>query len=119
MTDELREQVKSKMIEMLANRPSVQSCCKQLGIGRATFYRWLETDSEFRRKINESIKDGVFEYNGRAEQTILDMIDNGNMTAIIFWLKRRHSEYMPISRLDRKDTDEDGTVKERSDSVET
>lgn len=97
---------KEKIINELKGYPCVSAVCLRVGINRATYYRWLQNDIEFKRKVSAALEDGVFKFNGIGESHILNGVQEGNMTSVIFWLKRRHESYMPMNRLHKKDFDD-------------
>jgi len=83
---------------------NVSVCCKEVGISRQTHYNWLETDPEYAQavmNINEKVIDN-------AEAMLNSSIMEGNVTAIIFFLKtkgrsRGYTEHYEITGKDGKD----------------
>jgi hypothetical protein len=63
----------------------VCSACRIAGVGRATHYRWLETDSEYRAAVLD-IKNVALDF---VETKLLESIANGSVTATIFYLKTK------------------------------
>lgn len=47
-------------LKMLQNGDSVTSICEEIGIGRATFYRWLKGDEDF-KKAKEHLETELIE----------------------------------------------------------
>ncbi len=99
---ENREQLRTKVNKRLVldifatNGCNVTKVCQKVGIDRATFYRWLERDVEFAEGIRQ------------AEVTLNDMVEDKLMMKIFhldhgpsirFYLKHKHPDYMPPSRL--------------------
>ena len=89
---------KEELLELLKKYPTIQACCAKLNIARATYYRWIKEDKNFARQANEALKDGIFSVNGIAEDYLVSRVIEGEKSAIYFWLKKRHREYMPIYR---------------------
>lgn len=87
------DQNKSLVIEKLRTLPIIQIAVEKVGIGRATYYRWRETDQEFAKTANKAIQEGRQFINDMAESQLLSAIRDQNMTAIIFWLKYNHAAY--------------------------
>ncbi|NQV37293.1 MAG: hypothetical protein HQ509_04700 [Candidatus Marinimicrobia bacterium] len=61
---------------------NITETCKAIGISRSTYYSWLN-DVEFEDQImfkRDSMVDIV-------ESKLMELIDDGNITAIIFFLK--------------------------------
>lgn len=88
-----QKQEKSLVVEQLRKTPIVQIACEKLGIARATFYRWKKEDQAFARMADEALFEGVLLMNDMAESQLLTAIRDGDMTAIMFWLRCRHASY--------------------------
>lgn len=84
---------KKLLLEHLEKTPIVQIACEKSGVGRSTYYRWLEQDKKFARSAKQALSKGVLIMNDLAESQLLKSVRDGNMTAIIFWLKSRHLSY--------------------------
>ena len=77
----------------------VTIACKQTGIARKTFYRWLEKDKKFKeaaRAIQIPQRDFV-------EDKLLTKINNGDSKCICFYLDRKHPDYKRKSEIDVRD----------------
>lgn len=81
------------LLEQLKKTPIVQIACEKTGIGRTTYYRWRKEDDEFKKNADSALKEGSSLVNDMAESQLLGAIRDGNMTAIIFWLKHHHNQY--------------------------
>lgn len=92
ITKRQREQ-KEAIIQNLEKIPIIQVICEKLGISRATFYRWRESDTDFDKKVKEALNKGISLINDLAESKLLANIQDQNTTSIIFWLKNHHSAY--------------------------
>jgi hypothetical protein len=84
---------KKLLIDQLKKTPIVQVACEKVGVGRATFYRWLKDDPDFGKLTNESITEGNGLISDVAESQLANLIKSGNLGAISFWLKHRHPAY--------------------------
>lgn len=62
---------------------NVTVTCKALGISRDTFYRYADQYPRLKQGIKE-VKEGLIDF---AESKLTEQISNGNITAIIFFLK--------------------------------
>ena len=89
-----QEKSKAILLEQLNKTPIVQIVCEKIGIARSTYYRWIEDDKEFDNKIKEAIRKGKLLINDMAESKLISAISNGNMTAIVYWLKNNHKGYI-------------------------
>tara|TARA_R100000329_G_C7441714_1_gene155312 strand:+ start:154 stop:504 length:351 start_codon:yes stop_codon:yes gene_type:complete len=63
----------------------VTTACKQVDVSRATFYRWLNEDSEFSAQV-KSIQDVALDF---AESRLFEQIQDGSTAATIFYLKTK------------------------------
>jgi len=86
------DESKKLLVESLRKTPIISVVCEKHGIGRASYYRWRE-DLEFAKACDLAINEGSQVVNDLAEAQLLTAIKNGNLGAIIFWLKNRHSMY--------------------------
>lgn len=84
---------KALLIEQLRKTPIISVACDKTGVGRTSYYRWREEDKEFATLADKSLAEGILLMNDMAESQLLSAIKDGNMTAIIYWLKHRHSAY--------------------------
>lgn len=84
---------KQVLLEQLKKTPIVQIACEKLGIARATYYRWRQSNKKFAKLADEAIKDGSLLVNDMAESQLMSAIRDKNLTAIIFWLKHHHNNY--------------------------
>jgi hypothetical protein len=60
-------------------------------IDRGTYYNWLENDKEFAMKILDSEAN----LNDEIRQVLINKAAEGDMTAVIFYLKNRHPDFKP------------------------
>ncbi len=84
---------KNKFLKELEKNPIIQIACRKTGIAKATFYRWIKTDRKFKKDSEESLNQGRSFINDLAESKLIISVNNGNLTAIIYWLKNNHSRY--------------------------
>ena len=84
---------KKRVVDQLREMPIVEVACRRAGIGRATYYRWLKKDTEFARLCREALEHSTAAVSDIAEAKLITAIQEGNMTAISFWLRNRHTAY--------------------------
>lgn len=91
----IKRQKKEKqlIIDNLKHLPIIEVACSKSGIARATYYRWRKEDEEFAKLADESISFGVNYISDLAESKLLSAINEGNLTAILYWLNHRHNAY--------------------------
>ena len=68
-----------------ANLGNIKASCLSTNIHRRTYYLWVEKDKKFKEECN-SVQEGLIDL---AESQLLTKIKNGDITAIIFFLKCR------------------------------
>lgn len=82
----MKEVNKRKMLDALSkSRGIVSVACKLSGLSRSSYLNWKKSDLDFAAavdQIQETQKDGV-------ESKLLDNIEQGDVTSIIFYLKTR------------------------------
>ena len=84
---------KKRLLEQLKKFPVVEIACSKTGVGRATYYRWRKSDTDFDEACDEAIMLSAGFINDLAESQLISSIKERNMTAIIFWLKHHHGAY--------------------------
>jgi len=77
----------------------VSAACKAVGISRQTHYMWLKEDEEYRSQV-EAIPDVVLDF---AENKLYKAIQDGNITATIFFLKTKGKDRGYIERIQQED----------------
>lgn len=86
---------KERMLEALEHTWGVvATAAQQAGIHRATHYRWMETDAEYKAAV-ESIANVALD---EAESALHKLIKNGNVAAIIFYLKTQGKQRGYVER---------------------
>jgi hypothetical protein len=77
---------KDAFIEILrANGGNVKQSCIKANIGRSTYYAWIDDDYIFEKRV-KNINEELLDF---AESKLMEHITNGQLTAIIFYLKCR------------------------------
>ena len=86
---------KAALLEQLEKIPVVQVACAKAGMSRATYYRWLNDDPDFREKAERCKKLGVQMVNDMAESVLIGEIQAKNGKTARYWLEKHHSAYGP------------------------
>ena len=87
------EREKKLMLEQLRKTPVVQIACEKMGIARWTYYRWRKEDRAFLEASDEALRDGTAFINDMAESHLLANLRDGNLAAVMYWLKHHHPSY--------------------------
>ena len=89
---------KEKFIELFfAKTGNISLLCKAIGIHRSTYYEWISKDEEFKKKV-EIEREGLIDF---AESKLFNLIDDKNVTAIIFFLKTRAKDRGYIEKIEQ------------------
>ncbi len=86
---------RNKIIRLLADNPNIEHACKSVGIARATHYRWMESNVDYRRGVNRALKDGRERWIEVAEAALMKGVKNEKLRAIQFFLTHNDPRYMP------------------------
>jgi hypothetical protein len=84
---------KKRLVELLKKNPIVEVVCQQVGIGRATYYRWLAEDETFAHDTYRAESEGRGKLNDFMESKLISLAREGNIAAVIFYLKHNHNRY--------------------------
>jgi hypothetical protein len=67
----------------------ISDTCRANGIVRQTYYNWLDSDTIFAKEIMEA----EMELNDDIRNVLIQKAADGDMTAVIFYLKKRHPDF--------------------------
>jgi hypothetical protein len=84
---------KNKLIELIRENPIVELACRKANVSRSTFYRWKISDKKFADDIEKARTESKEIVSDLAESQLITSIKNGQMQAVIFWLKSHHKDY--------------------------
>lgn len=84
---------KDTIIELLKEYPIIKTTCQKANIARQTFYRWIEEDKIFEKKVKKALKEGTLLVNDTAEENLITMINEKNLSAMKYWLRHHHDDY--------------------------
>ena len=74
----------------------ISKACQAVGIGRRTFYAWMEKDKNFKKKVEDAQEDMV----DFAEDCLMRRIHEGDTTATIFFLKTKGKHRGYVERVE-------------------
>ena len=98
------EQHKKALLKALEKSLGVvTTACRQVGIGRTTFYNYVNEDETFRKNV-EDINNIALDF---AESQLHKQIQEGNTTATIFLLKTKGKKR---GYVERQEIQHDGSV---------
>ncbi len=88
-----QKKIKQKILDELEKIPIVGMACQRAGIGRSTYYRWLEDDAEFQNKAEVALNLSCQAINDLAESKLINGIKEDKHQSISFWLRHNHPKY--------------------------
>jgi len=92
MTEESKIVTKKQILERLTKNFTISSACHAVGIDRKTFYRWIEEDIEFKTQAYDNIQESKKDVTDAAYTRLVKHIENGNLTAVMYWLNNKDPE---------------------------
>lgn len=84
---------KQKFLDELESLPIVSVVCKRAGIAKATIYRWIEDDPDFKKKHDRALKRGRETLVDHAESKLVKMADREHFGAIKMILEANSKRY--------------------------
>jgi len=90
-SDHVKDELIKKLQFYLGN---VKKSCDAMKINRSTYYEWYNNDPYFRQQVDD-ISEGVIDF---VESELHNQIKEGNITAIIFFLKTKGKKRGYIER---------------------
>ncbi len=85
-----KERLKIEFIESLRSNKGFKTyACHEVGISFQTYSNWCKEDPDFAHKASEEAEIGRQEMTDIAEQKLLEAIENGDLRAVMFYLKTR------------------------------
>ena len=85
---------KNKIIEYLNEKPFLSHACKKSGVARATVYRWIKDNAQFRKEIESALKLGRNNMCDVAEASLFKKSADGDVSAIKFVLQNNEPRYI-------------------------
>lgn len=97
----MSQQKKEAMLSALRSSLGIVTrAAEMVGIDRRTHYRWLQDDEEYARAVEE-LQEVALDF---AESKLHKLIDDGNATATLFYLKTKGKQrgYMETTEIINK-----------------
>lgn len=95
MAEQQVQPKKAKMLKALEKSLGVvTTACKMANVGRTTYYEWLDKDPEFKKAVDD-FNNIALDF---AESKLYELIQEGNVTATIFYLKTKGKKRGYIER---------------------
>ena len=86
MADDKLTSKQERFLEEYKNaRCNVSKACEAVNIARCTYYAWIDKSDIFAQKRAEA-EESIYD---RVEDSLMNLIDDGNVTAVIFYCKTK------------------------------
>ncbi len=109
---EAKAQRQKKFLEAFANTNGIIApACESIGISRKTFYLWKNEDKDFAELVEEIAERQTDFVEGKLQQKI----DEGDTTAIIFYLKTKGRNRGYSERIELTGKDGEDLISKKSD----
>ena len=106
------EQHKKALLEALESSLGVvTSACKKVGVGRTTFYNYVNADEEFAKAVQD-IENVALDF---AESQLHQQIKTGNATSTIFYLKTKGKKRGYVERMENVNTNKNFDMSKLTD----
>lgn len=89
----IEEKTKQKLLKELEKIGNILMSCLKYGIDRSTFYRWKESDPEFKEKAEAAIQHGRENICDIAEHGLVRKLKEADMNAIKYTLSHNSKHY--------------------------
>jgi hypothetical protein len=90
----MKRNKKKRFLSELKRVPIVSSVCEKVGLSRNTIYRWLKEDVEFKKAMNRCLHFGKESVNDLAESALINLIQQGELGAVKYWLGNNKRNYV-------------------------
>ena len=81
------------IISFLERTPIMESACMKLDIARSTVYRWMNSDADFKSRVEHALENGRDTVNDVAESRLIEKVKNGDMGAVKYWLTNNNGRF--------------------------
>lgn len=89
----IEEKTKQKLLKELEKIGNILMSCLKYGIDRSTFYRWKESDPEFKEQAEAAIQHGRENICDIAEHGLVRKLKEADMNAIKYTLSHNSKRY--------------------------
>lgn len=85
--------LKTAFLEQLKRTPTIETSCQKVGVGRATVYRWMETNKRFAKQVETALSEGRVFMSDIAENQLFALIGDKKIEAIRLYLQTHNARY--------------------------
>ena len=106
---------KPEMIAQIEKIPIIEVACAKAGISRMTHYRWLKEDKEYAAAFRAAMDEGMKRITDMAETQLINLIKQGKIPAVMYWLRHRHPAYRNRVEVEMRREEEEMSEEELAD----
>lgn len=88
-----QNKLKEALIEQLKRTPTIETSCQKVGVGRATVYRWIQSNKSFAKKVEDALTEGRTFMSDVAENQLFALIGEKKIEAIRLYLQTHNARY--------------------------
>lgn len=88
-----QNKLKEAFIEQLKRTPTIETSCQKVGVGRATVYRWIHSNKQFAKKVEDALTEGRTFMSDVAENQLFALIGEKKIEAIRLYLQTHNARY--------------------------
>ena len=88
-----QDKLKKVFLEQLKRTPTIETACQKVGVGRATVYRWVNCNKQFKKKVEEALTEGRTFMSDVAESQLFSLIGDKKIEAIRLYLSTHNPRY--------------------------
>ncbi len=88
-----QNKLKEAFLEQLKRTPTIETACQKVGVARSTVYRWINTNKQFEKKVDEALTEGRTFMSDIAENQLFSLIGEKKIEAIRLYLSTHNARY--------------------------
>jgi predicted DNA-binding protein (UPF0251 family) len=88
-----QDRLKTAFLEQLKRTPTIETTCQKVGVGRATVYRWIQSNKRFAKQVEDALTEGRTFMSDVAESQLFSLIGEKKIEAIRLYLSTHNSRY--------------------------
>ena len=91
--EERQAKEKANLLENLKRMPIIQFAAEKSSVSRATYYRWRNESTEFKKAADMAIAEGEALITDMSETQLISLIRDKHFQALQLWLRHHHPKY--------------------------
>lgn len=88
-----QNKLKEAFLEQLKRTPTIETSCQKVGAGRATVYRWINSNKRFKKQVDDALTEGRTFMSDVAENQLFALIGEKKIEAIRLYLQTHNARY--------------------------